>query len=354
MANSVRPDFTKPIGGEGECFVRETQIATPAGEVRIEDLGIGDLVMTASGESRPVRWLGHSEVECARLPDPSARWPIRIQAGAFAEGKPCRDLYVSRGHALLIDGVLLQAESLINGATVVEMPSERVQLWHLELDSHDIVIAEGLPVESYLDVGNRLAFIEGADFIKAHPHVRPKHWTETCVPLVTNGPVLERARAVLLERATTLGHVMTEDPDVYLLADGHRIDPLRLSPTRLAFTLPPHVTKIELRSRSFVPASINASDDMRRLGICVNRLQLNGLDVPLYDDNTFAVGWYGLEHDASGQWRWSHEQAQLPASARLVVIDLVSIGLYYWLQPPDAALVSGSAPSVSETVILSS
>ena len=79
---------------------------------------------------------------------------------------------------------------------------------------------------------------------------------------------------------------------------------------------------------------------MRRLGICVNRVQLNGVDVPLYDDNTFAVGWYELEHDASGPWRWSHERAQLPASARLVVIDLMSVGSYYWLQAPDVAVVA--------------
>jgi len=324
----------------GPCFVRGTRIATPAGEVSIEELGIGDLVITASGESRPVRWTGHSEIECARSPDPSADWPIRIQTGAFAEGKPCRDLYVSRGHALLVEGALIQAETLINGTTVIGVPCERVQIWHLELDSHDIVIAEGLPVESYLDVGNRLAFIEGADFLKAHPNLIPKHWTETCVPLVKDGPVVERARALLLERATTLGHSMTEDPDLHLLADGHRIDPLRLTPTRFAFTLPAHVNKTELCCRSFVPASISASNDMRRLGICVNRVQLNGVDVPLYDDNTFAVGWYELEHDASGPWRWSHERAQLPASARLVVIDLVSVGSYYWLQAPDVAVVA--------------
>jgi hypothetical protein len=103
----------------------------------------------------------------------------------------------------------------------------------------------------------------------------------------------------------------------------------------------------ELRCRSFVPASISASNDMRRPGICVNRLQLDGLDVPLYDDDTFAVGWHALEHDASGQWRWSHASAQLPASARLVVIDLVNVGCLYWLQPPDAALVSGSSRPIT-------
>jgi len=335
----------------GDCFVRGTHIATPAGEVCIEDLRIGDLVLTASGESRPVRWLGHSEVDCARLPDPSARWPIRIQAGACTEGQPCRDLYVSRGHSLLMDGVLIQAETLINGATVVEMPCERVQIWHLELDSHDIVIAEGQPVESYLDVGNRLAFVEGADFIEAFPDVHPKHWSETCVPLVKDGPVVERARAALLERAKALGHVMTEEADVHLLADGNRIDALRLSPTRLAFTLPAHVTTIELRCRSFVPASIGASNDMRSLGICVNRLQLNGLDVPLYDDHVFAGGWHDLEHDAGGPWRWSHASAQLPATARLVVIDLLFVGCYYWLQPPDAVSISASSSPRAATMM---
>jgi hypothetical protein len=99
--------------------------------------------------------------------------------------------------------------------------------------------------------------------------------------------------------------------------------------------LPEASASIELRSRSFSPAQINPSiDDTRSLGICVSRLQLDGIDVPLDSAAAFALGWYDLERDADGHtWRWSHDCARLPAGSRLVVIDLCHQGQFYWVKP---------------------
>ena len=47
-------------------------------------------------------------------------WPIRISSGALADGQPSRDLWVSAGHAILVGSVLIQAEKLVNGVTVIE------------------------------------------------------------------------------------------------------------------------------------------------------------------------------------------------------------------------------------------
>jgi len=73
---------------EPVCYVAGTRVLTERGEVAVENLAVGDRVVTASGTHRPVRWLGHRRVDCSRHPEPSAVWPIRIQAGAFAQG--CR------------------------------------------------------------------------------------------------------------------------------------------------------------------------------------------------------------------------------------------------------------------------
>jgi len=319
------------------CFLRGTRIRTVAGEKAVEDLTVGERVLTASGQSRPIRWIGTRGLDCTSHPKPDFVWPVRIQSGAFAEDLPVRDLWVSPFHAILVEGVLIQVEKLVNGATIVQVPRERVEYWHVELDSHDILLAEGLPAESYLDVGNRTAFVNGGDYLEEYPDFAPKDGSETCVPMVKEGPVIERAKAALLARAQALGYQRTEDPDLHILADGRRIDPVRLNERRVAFMLPAAHASIELRCRRFTPAQMNPSnDDVRVLGICVQRLQLDGADVALEDEAAFAQGWHALEHSGSPQgqpWRWSQDRMPLPVGTRLLVIDLCHQDRHYWAKP---------------------
>jgi hypothetical protein len=322
---------------EPVCFLRGTRIRTVAGEKAVEDLTVGECVLTASGQARPIRWIGSRGLDCTSHPKPDFVWPVRIQSGAFAEDLPVRDLWVSPFHSILVEGVLIQVERLVNGATIVQLPRERVEYWHVELDSHDILLAEGLPAESYLDVGNRAAFVNGGDYLEAYPDFAPKDGSETCVPLVKEGPVIGRARAALLARAEVLGYALTEDPDLHILADGRRIDPVRLNERRVAFMLPAAHASIELRCRRFTPAQMNpSSDDVRSLGICVERLQLDGADMALADEAAFAEAWHPLERSSSRQgqpWRWSQDRMPLPVGTRLLVIDLCHQGAHYWMKP---------------------
>jgi hypothetical protein len=332
-------ELTAAAGGSAlqpnlTCYCRGTLIRTVTGYAPIEDLRIGDCVLTASGKARPIRWLGSRGVDCTRHPNPALVWPIRIQAGAFGPVQPVRDLWVSPFHSILVEGVLIQAHTLVNDATIAQVPREHVEYWHLELDSHDILLAEGLPGESYLDVGNRTAFINGGAFVEAYPDFRPKHWTETCVPVAKEGAAVQCAKTALLARAKALGYAMTEDPDVHVIADGERIEPLRLGKQRLTFMLPAAGSAIKLRCRSYIPAHFDpASDDQRSLGICVGRLEFDGAEVALDNDKAFALGWYGLETNPRGRsWRWSRDRVSLPVGTRLVVIELAGSGRY-WLKP---------------------
>jgi hypothetical protein len=320
---------------EMPCYVWGTRILTDRGEVAVEKLEIGDVLVTASGAHRPVRWLGSRRVDCTRHPDPSSVWPVRIQAGAFAEGLPSRDLWVSPGHAIFADGVLIQATNLINGASIAQVPLASVEYWHVELDDHDIILAESLPAESYLDTGNRAGFFNnGGAYLEAHPDFKPKHWAETCVPLVFEGAILQNVKARLLARAQTLGHRITADSDVHCMATGERIEPLFANAQRVAFVIPPERTAIELRCRGFIPAQIDAvSSDQRRLGVCVGGLQIDGVDVPLDDAARFEHGWHDLEvYSPQHRQRWSQESARLPDGTRLVVLELAARS-YCWTQP---------------------
>jgi hypothetical protein len=136
------------------CFAAGTQIAVAAGEVPVERLRVGDAVRTQDGGTAPVRWLGRRRME----PAPEAAWPVRIAPGAFAGARPRRVLLLSPDHALYLDGALIPVRYLVNGSTVARVPVRAIDYWHVELDRHNVIFAEGLPCESYLDAGNRAAF----------------------------------------------------------------------------------------------------------------------------------------------------------------------------------------------------
>ncbi|MCB4766989.1 Hint domain-containing protein [Ancylobacter sp. Lp-2] len=141
------------------CFLAGTMIATPTGEVAIETLEAGDLVLTADGSAKPVRWLARQTVSTL-FADPLKVMPVRIAAGALGDGVPLRDLSVSSDHALEIDGVLVQAGALVNTASIArrtDMP-EIFVYYHVELDEHALILAEGVPAETFVDNVTRRRF----------------------------------------------------------------------------------------------------------------------------------------------------------------------------------------------------
>ena len=127
------------------CFAEGTRIRTSRGDVAVEQLRAGDEVVTASGAMRPVKWIGHRYVDCTRHGAPQKVWPVRVAAGAFGPGLPSRDLFLSPDHALFLDGVLIPVKQLINDDTVAQTGWSDVIYYHVELDRHDVLLAEGLP-----------------------------------------------------------------------------------------------------------------------------------------------------------------------------------------------------------------
>ena len=141
------------------CFCVGTAIATPAGEVAVEDLRAGDLVLAADGRRLPIRWIGQSHVAKA-FADPLRAYPIRIRAGALGENLPKRDLRVSPEHAIFIADILVQAAALVDGVTVLREHSvpDHFTYYHLELATHELLLAEGVLAESFVDNMDRMHF----------------------------------------------------------------------------------------------------------------------------------------------------------------------------------------------------
>ena len=133
------------------CFLEGTRILTESGELAVERLQPGMRVVSLAHKTLlPIAWLGHRRMREA--------WPVRIAAHAFGPDHPYRDLWLSPDHAVFLDGVLIPVRYLVNGATIAHRRRDNVCYYHVELAAHGILLAEGLPAESYLDTGNRVAF----------------------------------------------------------------------------------------------------------------------------------------------------------------------------------------------------
>jgi hypothetical protein len=172
-------------GGGGNCFLKGTKIQTAAGERKIEELAIGDLLPTMFGGLRPIQWIGRYPIKKS---DPSKPWvkavlPIRIAQGALGANVPHTDLYVTAFHSILIDGVLVPAEMLINGTTITRDEAsdyDELAYFHVKLESHDVVYAEGAPAETLLEVTE--SAVNFADYLRRYG--TPATEEARCAPYV--------------------------------------------------------------------------------------------------------------------------------------------------------------------------
>ncbi|MGO9700164.1 MAG: Hint domain-containing protein [Xanthobacteraceae bacterium] len=186
------------------CYCPGTLIQTKRGQKKVEKLKIGDKVMTASGEARPIKWIGRRSYSGRFVMGRKDILPICIKAGALEDNVPKRDLWISPNHAMYLDGVLIEAKDLVNGVSIVQAESaESVEYYHVELDSHDVLIAEGALAESYIDDDNRLLFHNAHEYREKYPDqvIGPAQYY---APRCDSGYELETVRQRIALRAGLL------------------------------------------------------------------------------------------------------------------------------------------------------
>ena len=150
--------------GTSPCYCPGTLIRTKYGNKRVEKLQIGDEVMTASGVARPIKWIGRRSYGGRFVMGRKDVLPVCIKAGALDDNVPRRDLWISPNHAMYfkdahLDGVLIEARDLINGVSIVQAErANKVEYVHIELESHDVIIAEGALPETFIDDDSRGMF----------------------------------------------------------------------------------------------------------------------------------------------------------------------------------------------------
>ena len=306
------------------CFAEGTRISTPAGDVPVEALSVGDNVRLASGGTRPIRWIGSRRLELFRHPHPRLARPIRVLAGAIADGVPTRDLRLSPDHALFLDGVLIPVRLLVNHATIAEDATcAFVTYYHIELDAHDVLLAEGLPAESYLDTGNRGMFNDTGLPLVLHPDLSGQAGREaaSCAPFAATPdrvkPIWDRLHSRAEGVGTgAVGQRRRSDPDIRLEMAGRVLRPLETDGDRHVFVLPALCTAVRLRSRATAPADLEPwREDRRSLGLSVRRIVVRDgttvRDLPL-DHPDLCQGWWGVEHHGQAMARWTDGDAMLP------------------------------------------
>lgn len=335
------------------CFCSGTRIATPTGPRRVEDLRAGDLVVTLSGATRPVRWIGHRRLNPRFQRDPEAVYPIVIRAGAIADGIPVRDLRVSPEHAIYFSGFLVPARFLVNGATILQESScTSVTYYHVELDSHDILLAEGTAAESYLDTGNRSQFAN-AGVVSLHTDFQDGQAgreSRSCFPLMTSTEARADLWRDLSKRAVTLGFALPERPTTAdaepCLRVGERVlKPVSCNDGTLTFVVPASPEPVRLVSRSAVPSVVTPwCDDRRRLGVAVRRLQVKTTETTTciaLDRPGDWHGWWTPESDGATTWRWTDGNAVLPVErvGPCVIEVTLALSATYPLDVGEAARV---------------
>jgi hypothetical protein len=240
---------------------------------------------------------------------------------------PHTDLLLSPDHAVLVDGMLVCIRQLVNGATIRPDPGwTAVDYYHVELDEHAILVAEGLTAESYVDTGNRGFFANSGGPLTLYPDMTaeanyPTREAGSCAPFVSDEASVQPVWQWLSERAAAVGQAVTQratttDADLRLLADRRTVQPVFSDSDRVIFVLPRGASEVRLVSRAQSPTEARPwLDDRRRLGVRVKRIVLRGADetreVPV-DHPDLTRGWWAVERDGQVMSRWTDGEAVLP------------------------------------------
>ncbi|KFL90169.1 hypothetical protein AmDm5_1025 [Acetobacter malorum] len=314
------------------CFLPGSMIRTEKGEVAVEDLQIGDQVVTFDWEnnkevSRPIVWVGKAQATVhAGLPDDEAGWPVRVLKDAIADGVPYKDMLITAEHCLFLQNKFVPVRMLVNGETIFYDKTIRsYDYYHVETASHSVISADGMLTESYLETGDRASFHQEGKVAALRGAV-PYTWEENAAaPLCVERSFVEPLFRTLEERKAKVSgqseqpkkDVTTTDcPDLRLMTDaGATLYPVRQTAERYSFMLPPDTRFVRILSRASRPADVIGPfvDDRRSMGVAVGDVHLlcdgcsHGITAHLLDEKP--KGWHVSEN---AECAWTNGNAILP------------------------------------------
>ncbi|GBQ85892.1 Hint domain-containing protein [Asaia krungthepensis] len=299
----------------GYCFLAGALIETEDGEVPVEKLVAGQKVMTYDAKGEPaglqaITWSGckASVVQDTGHPDVDKR-PICILAGAFGSDAPRSDLLVTPEHCFLIDGMFVPARMLVNHRSIFyrdDLP--RYEYYHFKTAGHAIICANGALTETLRDDISR--------FSAGSRSENENELVALAAPLCRDVSVAKGIHDRLDQMATRAGlasmapmKTLIGNPDLHLiLANGERVDPLRVNDRWAVFSIPADQAGAHIVSRHSRPCDVVGPflDDRRELGICVGEVTIFGADtstvVTEHLQGTAETGWCQRAEGELGRW----------------------------------------------------
>ncbi|GCD57843.1 outer membrane protein [Acetobacter pasteurianus NBRC 3280] len=268
------------------CFLAGSMIRTSEGDVAVEDIQIGDQLVTFDWKhnkevTHPVVWVGkaHAMVR-AGLPDDEAGYPVRVLKDAIADGVPYKDMLITAEHCLFFEGKFVPVRMLVNGVSIFYDKSiTSYDYYHVETEQHSVITADGMLTESYLDTGNRRAFRQEGKVATLRGAVQS--WVEDAgAPLCVDRAFVEplfhkleaRENSVTGCQMPTEQAVVVADPNLHLVTQvGAIIRPMRQEGQRYSFMLPANTQSVRIVSRASRPADVIGPfvDDRRQMGVAV-------------------------------------------------------------------------------------
>ncbi|WP_080504714.1 Hint domain-containing protein [Gluconobacter oxydans] len=340
-----------PINSLPVCFLSGSMIRTSKGDVAVEDIQIGDQVVTFDWRNnqdviRPVIWTGkgHCKVRFD-LPDDEAGWPVRVIKNAISDGVPYKDMLITAEHCLFFEGKFVPVRMLVNGQSIFYDKSiTSYDYYHVETEQHSVITADGMLTESYLDTGNRRSFRQEGKVVSFGG--TPQSWEEDGgAPLSVSRDIVEPLFRQIEVRAktgsmtsTTTTPLLTEDADLHLVTtDGRVIRQARQANGYAMFMIPSDVTSVRIASRTSRPSDTIGPfvDDRRHLGVLVGEVSLfdsrqtRKIDTHLTDADL--AGWDVQE---ASPCRWTNGSALLPLGERqpntvgMLAIQILAAGPY--------------------------
>jgi hypothetical protein len=241
----------------------------------------------------------------------TAATPVIVEKSALGPNLPHNDLHITRAHALHIDDVLIPVEFLVNHRSIRwDDRAQEVTLYHIELATHDVLLANGAPAESYRDDGNRWLFRNANSGWGLPPQ-------EPCAPVVTGGPKVDAAwrRFLTMSSGNRKLPPLTDDSDLHLVVDGRRIDAFTKAGNAHIFKLAAAPRQVRIVSRDVVPSELAIARDERSLGVALRSIAVRkGSRFIVLDaqDERLTTGFHRYE-PATGL-RWTDGDASIPGA----------------------------------------
>jgi hypothetical protein len=185
----------------GFWFAAGALLMTGAGERQIETLRCGDELVTIREDGPESRRI----MQISPAPAPSRL--VRISAGAFAPLMPARALVLAADHAVYADGALFEIAELCTAGSITIAPASEAQGWRIALEAHDVVLAEGLPVECG-PAAPGIAAAAGSNVVILHPGRMTAGGAARCLPVLSEGAACLALRRMLAYRAGGAARVL--------------------------------------------------------------------------------------------------------------------------------------------------